>query len=159
MKQKLKLFMKQKQDKQQNDKEIKELKVQIEDLTNKWKRALADYQNLEKNAAEQKKQWIDWAGSDLILKLLPVLENLQKAAEHLKDQGLSLTVNQLQKILEEERLQVVKIESGKDKFTPEYMECIEFRKGEDNIILEIAEQGYYLKGKLLKPAKVVVGKK
>lgn len=154
--QKSKIQIKNKPD---NKLEIEELKLQIADLTNKWKRALADYQNLEKNAAEQKKQWAAWAGSDLILKLLPVLENLKKAANHLKDEGLNLTVNEWQKIFEEEGLQVVKIEAGKSKFTPEYMECIGFRKGENNIVLEVAEQGYYLKGKLLKPAKVVVGKK
>ena len=139
-------------------KEIKELKAAVEDLTNKWKRALADYQNLEKNVSEQKKQWFHWAGSELILKLLTVVENLEKTAAHLKDQGLILTVDQFKKILAEEGLEPIKIEPGKTKFDAHLMECIDVQKGEDNQVLKVLEKGYKLKDGLLKPARVVVGK-
>jgi len=138
---------------------IEQLKSQIEDLTNKWRRALADYQNLEKNVCEQKKHWIAWANSDLILKLLPAVDNLEKTAKHLQDQGLNLTIGQLKKVLTDEGLELIKIEPQKTKFDVNLMECVDIQKGEEERVLKVLEKGYKLKGRLLKPARVVVGKK
>ncbi len=144
---------------QKENSEIEKLKTEVADLTNKWKRALADYQNLEKKTAEQKKEWLEWANSDLILKLLPLFSNLEKTAAHLKDQGLDLSVNQFKKILNEEGVEVIPIEAGKTKFDAHLMECVETQAGQENQILKVVENGYKLKGRLLRPAKVVVGKK
>lgn len=128
------------------------------DLTNKYKRALADYQNLEKNVQEHKQQWIDFASGQLILKLLPVFQNLTKSAKQLNNEGLNLTIEQFKKALSEEGLEEIKIQSGKTEFNAEIMECIEARKGKQGTVLEVLEKGYNLKEKVLKPAKVIVGK-
>ena len=135
-----------------------ELRRQIADLTGKWKRALADYQNLEKNIEKDKRQWIDFASGQLILKLLPVLQNLTKAAKQLDNEGLSLTIEQFKKALSEEGLEEIEIKPGKTAFNADTMECVEAREGKEEIILEVLEKGYKLKEKILKPAKVVVGK-
>ena len=135
-----------------------ELQQQITDLTGKWKRALADYQNLEKNTRESRQQWIDFASGQLILKLLPVLQHLTKSAKQLDNEGLNLTIEQFKKALSEEGLEEIEIKPGKARFNANTMECVEVRKGKQEIILEVLEKGYKLKGKVLKPAKVVVGK-
>jgi molecular chaperone GrpE len=136
----------------------KELENQVNDLTNKWKRALADYQNLEKQVAMEKKEWIIFANRSLILELLPVLDNLQKSAEHLKDQGLQLTVDQFQKILADQGLEEIIIKTGQTIFDCHQMECVETRKGKKDIVLEVVQKGYKLHNKIIRPAKVIVGK-
>ena len=135
-----------------------ELQQQIADLTGKWKRALADYQNLEKNTQKNQQQWIDFASSQLILKLLPVLQHLTKSAKQLDNEGLSLTIEQFKKALFEEGLEEIEIKPGKTIFNANTMECVEVRKGKQEIILEVLEKGYKLKEKVLKPVRVVVGK-
>ena len=135
-----------------------ELQQQIADLTGKWKRALADYQNLEKNTQKNQQQWIDFASSQLILKLLPVLQHLTKSAKQLDNEGLSLTIEQFKKALFEEGLEEIEIKPGKTIFNANTMECVEVRKGKQEVILEVLEKGYKLKEKVLKPARVVVGK-
>jgi len=134
------------------------LQQQIVDLTGKWKRALADYQNLEKNVEDSKKQWIDFASGQLILKLLPVLENLTKSAKHLDNEGLNLTIEQFKKALFEEGLEEIKVEPRTTEFNADTMECIQVEKGKQETVLEVLEKGYKLKEKVLKPAKVIVGK-
>jgi len=132
-------------------------KKQIEDLTNRWKRALADYQNLEKRYEKEKADFVQFANSNLILKLLSILGHLEKAAEHLKDEGLDLVIVEFKRLLNNEGLEEIDC-SGKP-FDPEIMEAIEVVKGgEANQVAEVVSKGYLLKGKLLSAAKVKVYK-
>ncbi|HUV72620.1 MAG TPA: nucleotide exchange factor GrpE [Clostridia bacterium] len=139
------------------EEEIQAQIAQIEELTNCWKRALADYQNLEKRFAKEKEDFIAFANETLILKLLSVLDNLEKAQDYLKDPGLQMAIDEFRKILAEEELEEIKAE-GKD-FDPAEMEAIEVQKGESKAeVARVLEKGYRLKGKLLKPVKVMVNK-
>ena len=67
--------------------QIKELKAQIIDLDAKWKRALADYQNLQKRTENERKNFIRFANATLIEKPLDIIDDLERAAKHLKDDG------------------------------------------------------------------------
>ena len=55
-----------------------ELEKQLEETANNWKRALADYQNLEKRTGEEKLNFAQFANSQLVLNLLPVLDSLDQ---------------------------------------------------------------------------------
>ena len=72
-----------------NDK-IKDLEVKIVELENNWKRALADYQNLQKRTAEEKLSFVSFANSNVIRKLLPILDNLEMVQKHINDEGISM---------------------------------------------------------------------
>lgn len=138
-------------------KDIGTLKKEIEELTNLWKRALADYQNLQKRQEREKADFVQYASANLILKLLEVLGHLEKAAEHIKDNGLSLIVTEFKRILAEEGLEEVKAEG--EIFNPETMEAIEAAAGgEKEKVAEVLHKGYTLKSKVLLPAKVKVYK-
>ena len=78
--------------------DIIQLQEQVAELEGKWKRALADYQNLEKRVAAEKAQFVKIANALLIEKLLTVVDNLERAVEHLQDKGLSLVMTQLNDI-------------------------------------------------------------
>jgi molecular chaperone GrpE len=138
-------------------KDDKKLKEEIADLTNKWKRALADYQNLEKRVSLEKEDFVRFANADLILKILPALDNLERAEEHLKDEGLGLALKQLRQALTEAGLEKIEV-TGKE-FDPEIMECCELVQGEEEKIIEETRSGYKLNDKLLRCAQVKVGKK
>lgn len=139
------------------NKQVEDLKQQVEEANGNWKRALADYQNLERRMMEQKESWISFASESLISKMLPILEHLEKAGEHLKDEGLNIALKQLNDLLKNEGL--TEIPSMGEEFDPSLHECIETIEGpENNKIIEVFAKGYKLKNKLLRPSRVKVSK-
>jgi len=122
-----------------------------------YKRALADYQNLERRTLDEKKDFAQYANSELILKILPGLDSLEKAQIHLKDSGLDLAIKQLKDGLREAG--VAEIETLGVKFNPEYMECLELAEGEDGLVMEEVRKGYKLGDKVIRTAMVRVGTK
>lgn len=136
-------------------KTIKKFEEQIKELTEKWKRALADYANLEKRVQLEKKDFVKFSNAVLIDKLLAVLDDLERAEAHLKDKGLSIAVNQFKAVLKTEGVEEIKAEGF--KFDAEKMDCMEMVKGEKNKVIKVIQKGYLLNGKVLRPAKVKVG--
>ena len=132
------------------------LEKRISDLENQWKRALADYRNLEKRVDKEKAAFVKLANATLIDKLLPVLDSLEKCGEHLKDKGLNFTLAQFKKVLESEGVKEIDVQ-GK-KFDPETMDAVEMVSGPKDRVVEVFLKGYYLKDRVLRPAKVKVGK-
>ena len=130
-------------------------KKQLEEVENKWKRALADYDNLRKRIEREKGDLVKFSHASLIDKLLPVLDSLEKCTEHLKDKGLELTLEQLRKVLGSEGLKEIEVK-GK-KFDPEKMDAVEMVKGKKDRVVEVVLKGYYLNNRVLRPAKVKVG--
>lgn len=135
--------------------EIKKLEEEIANLTNKWKRALADYRNLEKRTLEEKKEFAQFANASLLDKLLPVLDGLDKCQSHLEDRGLGLILGQLKKALSSEGLE--EIRAKEENFDPQLMDAVEMVEGEKNKVVEVILKGYKLNDKILRPAKVKVG--
>ena len=131
-------------------------KKQLEELTKKWQRALADYQNLEKRTGLEKEEFAKFANSQLILKLLPGLDSLEKAGQHLKDEGLKLALKQLTDELASSGLE--KIQTLGQDFDPEIMECLEVAEGEEGKVLDEIRPGYKLNNRVLRVAQVRVGK-
>ena len=128
---------------------------ELSNLENQLKRALADYQNLEKRIAEEKAVWIKIANKDLLLKLLPGLDNLLLAEKHTQDEGVKISIKHFLDIFAE--VGVTKIETvGKD-FNPNTMEAVGTAEGEDNKVVEEARAGYMLHDQVLRVAQVVVG--
>lgn len=135
--------------------QIKELQDKVESLDNSWKRALADYNNLEKRTAEEKEHFLTLVKIQVMESFLPFFDNLEKIQEHSKDEGLELTLKDLQKVLKNTGVEEIEAE-GKD-FDHNTMEAIEIQKGEKNKVLKVIQKGYLINGILLRPAKVAVG--
>jgi len=135
--------------------QIKELQDKVESLDNSWKRALADYSNLEKRTAEEKENFLTLVKIQIVESFLPFFDNLEKIQEHSKDEGLRLTLKDLQKVLKNIGVEEIEAE-GKD-FDHNFMEAIEVQPGEKNKVLKVIQKGYLLNGNLLRPAKVAVG--
>ncbi|MBI2617438.1 nucleotide exchange factor GrpE [Candidatus Gottesmanbacteria bacterium] len=141
--------------------------LQSEKEENVWKgkylRALADYQNLEKRVQEEKKELTNRLEEQLVLKLLPIIDVFDEMLKHdpyREDQGLKSVRLQFHDVLQGYGV-THKIVVG-TMYDPHTMECIEVREvenGKDNEVLGELGKAYFYRGKLLRPAKVIVGKK
>jgi molecular chaperone GrpE len=131
------------------------LQNQIQDLENRFKRALADYQNLEKRHASQKDDLVKFANQGLLDKLLPLLDDLERAQAHLQDSGLELIIDQFHQLLISEG--VTPIISDRQIFDPQTMDCAEVVPGPKNKVVTTLAKGYYYHDRVLRPARVEVG--
>ena len=136
-------------------KKAKKNEPKLEDIENRLKRALADYANLEKRIAREKKEFVKFSNAQLLDKLLLVLDDLELCEEHLKNKGVTMVYNRFQEVLESEGVEEIKV-LGK-KFDPETMDAVEIIPGPKNKVVEIVLKGYILNNKVLRPAKVKVG--
>lgn len=73
------------QDFEELKKQLEEAQKKIEELTINWKRALADYQNLEKRTVSDKQTATVYVSKLLLIKFLEVLDLLKSAQKHLND--------------------------------------------------------------------------
>ena len=125
------------------------------DFEERWKRALADYDNLEKRIEKEKREFVKFSNAILLDKLLAVLDNLEQAEAHLKDKGLTMAVNQMKMVLQTEGVEEIKAKG--EKFDAQSMDCLEVVKGPKDTVVEIVNKGYKLNDQVLRPAKVKVG--
>lgn len=132
------------------------LKAQVEEWKTKYVRALADYQNLEKRTSERISEVRQFAAEVILSRLLPVVDTFAKVNEHIKDPGLVLANKELLSVLSEQGVE--KIEVMGREFDPTQMDCIEVINGEDDKVLEEVQPGYVFRGKVLRVARVKVGK-
>ena len=144
------------QEETDGNEKLEECEEKVGNLENQLKRALADYQNLEKRVGEEKRDWILSANRQLLLRLLPVLDTLTMASQHVDNQGLQLSIKQFEDALKSEGVEKIETE-GKD-FNPMLMECVVTEKGEEGKVLSEIRAGYIMGDKVLRPAQVMVGK-
>lgn len=143
--------------KKKTTEDIESLQKQTEEWKNKYLRALADYQNLEKRKHEEVAQVRRYAGEHILTRFLPIIDTLEKAQEHLNDAGLALVLKELAAFHDEQG--VKKLDTVGKPFNLHEMECIEVVDGEDGIVIEELLPGYTLHGKMIRIAQVKVGKK
>lgn len=134
------------------------LELKVAELEAKYLRSLADYQNLEKQTEAWRQEYVQYANDRLVNQLLEVLDDLEKAADHLNDEGLKIAIDKLQKILKNNGLEEIAAR-GKD-FDPNLMEAIEtVPGGEEHKVVEVTQKGYKLNDKVIRSAKVTVSVK
>ncbi len=144
------------------DTQLEEMHKTVEDLGAQLKRAVADYHNLERRISEGRSELTTWTNAELVRKLLPALDHLDKALKGASEvgeqsgwlEGVKMAVKEFRKVLGEEGLVPVQSEI----FDPNLHEAVETREGPDGVILEILQMGYTLNGKVIRPAQVIVGR-
>ena len=127
------------------------------ELENQLKRALADYQNLERRIDEERRLLSHLSSALVIEKLLPVLDNLENAQKHLKDEGLEIVIKQFKDVLQSEGVSEITAEGS--PFDPNLHEATEILESDkDGIVLKVLRKGYKINDKVLRPAQVAVGR-
>lgn len=152
-------------EKKQTKKET-ELEQQVADLTADLQRTRADFENYRKRSETDKAAVYQHGQSAAILKLLPVIDNIERAVaytpEELKDnkwaQGIAGLVKNLEKSLESLNLKRIDATPGAD-FNPELHEAIQLdedAEGDKEVIAEELQAGYTLSGQPIRHAMVKV---
>lgn len=148
--------------------QIGELELKIEEQKDKYLRLFADFDNYKKRAARERLELIKDAGKDIMSVFLPVLDDFTRAiksAEESKDadslkEGMYLIYHKMEKSLEQKGLK--KMESLGTDFDPELHEALtEIPAPSDELkgkVVDVVEDGYLLNEKIIRYAKVVVGK-
>lgn len=131
-----------------------------------WKRALADYKNLQKETTDKSKEWMEIGVSRVIERLGPIFNNLTQAIEHIpaeqKSQpwavGISYIKNNFLDLLKEFGLTL--IATVGEKFDPNQHEAVgeDESEGESGIIVREASAGFKKGERVIIPAKVIVRK-
>ncbi len=147
-------------------KKLKESETEAKTNLNGWQRSLADYSNLQKNFDNERTEIRKRGQSDLILELLPNLDNFDAAMANTEvwekvDQnwrtGIEYISQQLHKTLEDYGVEQI---AETDTFDPELHEPLEIEETDDekkdNKIIGTMQKGYKLNGKVIRPAKVKV---
>ena len=149
--------MKTKNSKVKNGDKIHE---ELETVKSMLARALADYDNLSKRVDRERADLGKIVSVGVIVRLLPVLDNLESAQTHLKDQGLAISIGEFKRVLSEEGLNEIKPKIA-DVFDENTMEAIEVTAGtSDNMISEVVLVGWqFTSGTVVRHAKVKVTKK
>lgn len=146
---------------------LKRCKKEKDDYLSGWKRARADIINYKKEEKERMEGFLKLSVQEFIFKLLPLLDDLERAEERLSEKtkelkevkGLLQIRKKLKDILEKEGLEEVEV-LGKS-FDPRYAEAIDVmeEKGlDEEKVVEVIEKGYKLHGRVIRPAKVIVSK-
>lgn len=149
-------------------KKKEELEQQLGELTIDLQRTRADFENYRKRAEIEKVQARESGQTAAIVKLLPTIDNIERAIAHvpedLKDNAWAQSVANLTKQLDKslENLNVKRIDtSSGTKFDPELHEAIQFdedAEGEEEIVAEELQAGYTLNGHPIRHAMVKVTK-
>src|SRR4030095_10837038 len=127
-------------------------------------RSQADFENYKKRAAREKEDAIKYANSSLLERLVSILDNFELGLAAAKTEGkespiysgMALVQKQLNDLLEENGLQAIEAE-GK-KFDPNLHEAIAHDPSESagGTVIRQGRRGYPVKGRLSRPARVVV---
>jgi len=138
-------------------KELAEAKTKCDEYLNGWKRERADFLNYKKDEMERIGGLIKYANEEIILKIIPILDNMILAEAHLKDEGVSQIVKQIEDFLKKEGIEPIEV-LGK-QFDPNTMEIIGETEGnESNVVTEESQRGYTMHGKIIRVAKVKISK-
>jgi len=128
-----------------------------------WQRAQADFINYKRRTEQEKEDISKFANSILMLSLLPVLDDLERALTSVPSNltklswvdGLKLIKRKFQASLEAQGL--TEIEALGEPFDPNLHEAMRQGKGKEGIVIEETQKGYKLNDRVLRPSQVVVG--
>jgi molecular chaperone GrpE len=151
-----------------NEPEMEALRAELEEMKDKFLRKVAEFENFKKRSLKERMELIQTAGKEVIIDLLEVLDDCARAERQMNasedvvsaKEGINLVFNKLRNLLSAKGLKPM--EAINKDFNPDLHEAIteipapaEGLKGK---VLDEIEKGYYLNDKIIRYAKVVVGK-
>lgn len=138
-------------------------KEKAENYLANWQRAQADFVNYKRRIEQEREETSKFANAMLMLNLLPVLDDLERAFTsiplHLAQMtwidGITLIERKLYSSLEAQGLSQIKALG--EPFDPNFHEAVMHGKGKEGIVVEEMQKGYKLYDKVIRPSMVIVG--
>lgn len=143
---------------------LDEEKARAERYLDNWRRAEADFDNYKKRVEQEKADSSKFSNMVVIMGLLPVLDDFERAFDSLPVklagltwiEGIQLIHRKLRATLEARGL--MEIKSLGEQFDPAVHEAVTQAEGEEGKVIEELQKGYKLHDRVIRPALVVVGK-
>ncbi|MGM0212558.1 molecular chaperone GrpE [Enterococcus sp. AZ109] len=142
------------------------LQAKVDELEDQYLRARAEIANITNRNRNEREQLQKYRSQDLGKKLIPVIDNLERAMETevSDDQGQSLkkgvemTLESLRHALKEEGIEEIKADG--EAFDPNLHQALQTMPAEDGVaadtIIQVLQKGYKLHDRVLRPAMVIV---
>lgn len=154
--------------------EIDALKKAVEDEHGKALRALADLQNARKRMEEEKMTFVAFAAQQVLTQVIDAVENFHRFVSHAPSvpagatpeekkkheewqKGLLLINQQFQKFFEQQGVKKIEVKIG-DPIDPSCHEAVMSAEGKEGTVVEVLTNGYELRGRVIRTAKVKVGR-
>ncbi len=147
------------------DELLKEIVKEDEAVLNRLVRLQADFENFKKRSQKEKTEIYQFASENFATKLLPVMDNLERAEAALSDaseeakgyiDGLEMVFKQLKDVLKEEGLEEIVCEGPFDPNLHHGVAVGQDDEKDDQEIIDVFQKGYKFKGKVIRPAMVKV---
>ena len=148
--------------------ELERLSEQLEEQKDKYIRLFAEFDNFRRRTAKEKMELVQTAGKDVIVSLLDIMDDCDRAEMQIQNtddvdqikNGIQLIFNKLRNTLQSKGLKAM--ESLNTAFDVEKHEAITeitaATKEQKGKVIDDVQKGYYLNDKIIRFAKVVVGK-
>lgn len=149
--------------------ETDKLKAELEQSKDQYLRLVAEFDNFRKRTARERIELTQTASKDVMQSMLAVLDDSERAAKTMETatditalkEGINLILGKLNSILSNKGLKAMDTKAG-DVFDAEFHEAItEIPAPTPDLegkVVDVIEKGYYLNDKLIRHAKVIVGK-
>ena len=145
------------------------LEAELAQQKDKYLRMFADFDNAKRRHAREKQEWFSTAGKDIILDILPVVDDFERAMqmesveantdEKLESEGVQLIYQKLEGVLKKRGVEA--IDAYGTPFDDALHEALTEIPADPKMkgkVVDVVEKGYTMNGKLIRHAKVVVGK-
>ena len=150
---------------EKTDDQTKKLEEENSDLKDKWQRALADYQNLERRTQVEISQRVSSKTNDLLLNFINIYEDFVRAENSLSKEkidtsGIIAVIKNMENILAENNIKP--IDAVGEIFDPQLHEAVSMVVDDtldEGTITQEVSKGYISGKAILKPSKVIVSKK
>lgn len=142
---------------------LTQAKIQAEENLTGWQRAKADLINYKRRSEQEKSEIVKFANSNLMLALLPVLDDFERAFNSMPAELEDAAWVEGVKLIEQKLISTLKaqglssIEAQGKPFNPKLHEAVMCCPGKENIVANEIIKGYKLHDKLLRPTAVAVG--
>ena len=143
--------------------ELIDAKAKAQEYLEGWQRGQADFVNFKKRLEQDKIDTVKYANAGLILKILPVLDDFERAIGAVPPSmakepwvgGINGIARKLENVLESVGLSAIKAQG--EFFDPSLHEAAGCAPGVEGIVVRELEKGYKLNERVLRPARVLVG--
>ena len=146
---------------------LKELQKELQEQRNKYLRLSADFDNYRKRTLREKIEMTRQAGEEIYLRMLPVLDDLERAMKSIEEakdleavkEGMLLIHNKLKDYLTQQGVREIDA-LHKDFDTDEHEAVTQIPSGDKKLkgkVVDVIEKGYYLNDKVIRFSKVVIG--
>ena len=150
-----------------SEQETEQVQDPLAEMRDLLQRTQANFENYRKQSEKRVEESIEFANKDLILQILPVLDNFELALKNTENKeefvkGVELIYSQLFTVMEDNGIKIVEAKK-KQEFNPHLHEALMKTESElpENTIVEEFQKGFMLNDKVIRHAKVKVssGKK